>query len=114
MSDKLLTLKEAAECLRLTESQVRKLVSAGKIPAYHVGGMYLRFKEENIFLLRSEFGGNPACENVKKHGRKYDSVYGAGNSFLSGLLDFLYFNDFYIISAALIIFLIYIILKVIR
>ena len=52
MSDKLLTLKEAAECLRLSEKEIRDLVSEGKIPAYHVGGMYLRFKEENIFSLR--------------------------------------------------------------
>ncbi|TRZ48160.1 MAG: DNA-binding protein [Dehalococcoidia bacterium] len=110
MSDKLLTLKEAAECLHITEKQVRRLVSEDKIPAYQIGGMYLRFKEENIFLLRAKFGGKPMHENIERHGKASDSK----NSLVSGVRDFLYFNDFYIIAAVLIIFLIYIILKVIR
>ena len=110
MSDKLLTLKEAAECLHLTEKQVRRLVSEGKIPAYHVGGMYLRFKEENVFSLRAKFGGKPIHENIKRH----DRMSGVKNSLVSNARDFLYFNDFYIIAALIIIFFIYIILKVIR
>jgi len=110
VSDKLLTLKEAAECLHLTEKQVRRLVSEGKIPAYQIGGMYLRFKEENIFSLRAKFGGKLMNENIKTH----DSISGIKNPLVSGVRDFLYFNDFYIIAAVLIIFLIYIILKVIR
>jgi excisionase family DNA binding protein len=110
MSDKLLTLKEAAECLRLKEDQVRKLVHEGTIPAYQIGGMYLRFKEENIFALRSKFGGKPVQAGPKKS----DKMSEIKNPFIAGMRDFLYFNDFYIIAGMLIIFLVYIILKVIR
>jgi excisionase family DNA binding protein len=110
MQDKLLTLKETAECLRLTEEQVRRLVNEGKIPAYQIGGMYLRFKEETVFSLRAKLGGRILHERIKRH----DRPAGLKDSFVSGIRDFLYFNDFYIIAAALIIFLIYIILKVIH
>jgi excisionase family DNA binding protein len=110
MSDKLLTLKEAAECLRLKEDQVRKLVHEGIIPAYQIGGMYLRFKEENVFALRSKFGGKPVYESFKKS-RKISEIK---SPFISGVRDFLYFNDFYIIAGMLIVFLVYIILRVIR
>jgi excisionase family DNA binding protein len=110
MSDKLLTLKEAAACLHLKEDEIRKLVSAGKIPAYHVGGMYLRFKEENIFALRAKFGGRQLHENFRKN----DKTREINSPILSGIRDFLYFNDFYIISAVLVAFLVSIILRVIR
>jgi excisionase family DNA binding protein len=107
MSDKLLTLKEAAECLRLSEKEVRDLANNGKIPAYHVGGIYLRFKEENIFSLRGKYGG---CVKIDlKKNRPEEPEY--PDTFLSGIKDFFYFNDFYLISAAMITFLIYVILK---
>ena len=107
MSDKLLTLKEAAECLRLSEKEVRDLVGAGKIPAYHVGGLYLRFKEESIFTLRGKYGGQIVSDLKKENQREP----GYSETFLSGIRDFFYFNDFYLISIALIAFLIYVILK---
>jgi excisionase family DNA binding protein len=107
MSDKLLTLKEAAECLRLTEKQVRKLVSEGKIPAYQIGGMYLRFKEENVFAVRGRYGGGIKADNKKT--QPVDKV--TRNQVKSGIRDFFYFNDFYILSGALILLLIYIILR---
>jgi len=107
MSDKLLTLKEAAQCLRLSEKEVRDLVSDDKIPAYHVGGMYLRFKEENIFDLRGKYGGRLPIDPEK--GKPKEQAH--AGTFLSGIRDFFYFNDFYLISAALIAFLIYVILK---
>lgn len=107
MEDKLLTLKEAAQCLRLSEKELRDLADSGKIPAYHVGGVYLRFKEENIFSLRGKYGGHIASETTR--GRF--EVSANKNTFLSGIRDFFYFNDFYIISLALIAFLIYVILR---
>ncbi len=107
MSDKLLTLKEAAQCLRLSENEVRDLANEGKIPAYHVGGMYLRFKEENIFTIRGKYGGRVKADtNHEKPKEPVDR-----NTFLPWIRDFFYFNDFYIISAAVIAFLIYVILK---
>jgi excisionase family DNA binding protein len=107
MSDKLLTLKEAADCLRLTEKQVRKLVGEGKIPAYHIGGMYLRFEEDNIFSLRGRYGGSIKQEDKKMNIKDKTCQWPV----LSGVKDFFYFNDFYLFAVGLIVFLIYIILR---
>jgi hypothetical protein len=85
-------------------------VNDGMIPAYQIGGMYLRFKEENIFALRSKFGGEPVQGDLKKS----DKIPEIKSPFMAGIRDFLYFNDFYIISGMLIIFLVFIILRVIR
>jgi excisionase family DNA binding protein len=107
MPDKLLTLKEAAECLHLDEKQVRRLVEEGKIPAYHIGGMYLRFKEENIFSIRGKYGGNLVYDIMKS--QKNSGLL--NNPVISAVSDFFYFNDFYIAAGAVIIFLVYVILK---
>jgi excisionase family DNA binding protein len=107
MSDKLLTLKEAACCLRLTEKQVRRLVREGKIPAYQIGGMYLRFEEDNIFALRGKYGGSIKNDERK---RNTENKSYAGPLFLR-IKDFFYFNDFYLIAGVSIVFLIYIILR---
>ena len=46
--DKLLTIREAAEVLGVTEQEIIDLADEGKIPAYKIGGVYLRFKSEHI------------------------------------------------------------------
>jgi excisionase family DNA binding protein len=107
VSEKLLTLKEAAECLHLEEKDVRRLVNEGKISAYHICGMYLRFKEENIFSVRGKYGGK--LTHKHKEGKNQSQV--SLNPAISGIRDFFYFNDFYIIAGILVVFLIYIILK---
>ena len=107
MADKLLTLKEAAEYLKLSEEEIHRLVEKGEIPAYQVGGMYLRFKEEHILALKDRGHGPKEGSQPKRH--RATSV--AYDSFIDKLNDFVYFNDFYIISALLIILLFYIILR---
>lgn len=108
MPDKLLNLKEAAECLRLSENEVRKLVKDGRITAYHIGGIYLRFKEEDVFSLRGRYGGSAVASSPKQD---VSDKNGHPGTALSGLRDFLYFNDFYLVSLAIVILLIYVILK---
>jgi excisionase family DNA binding protein len=107
MSDKLLTLREAADCLRLTEKQVRKLVGEGKIPAYQIGGMYLRFEEDIIFSLRGRYGGSIQQEDRNMNIEDKDCK----GPLFPGVRDFFYFNDFYLFAGGLIVFLIYIILR---
>ncbi|MDD5504954.1 MAG: helix-turn-helix domain-containing protein [Candidatus Omnitrophica bacterium] len=112
MSDRLLTLQEAADYLNLTEEEVRELVSEGRIPAYQVGGMYLRFKEEHILALKAELLSDPAAGGVSAAQDKFRKA-GHQNKTASRLKDFLYFNDFYIIAIGLILLLLYVIIKVI-
>lgn len=110
MTDKLLTLKEAAECLGLSEEEVRRLVAKGEIPAYQIGGMYLRFKEEQILLLKPRYSKRASA--ISDKGEK--ETFQGKESFLSKIQDFFYFNNFYIISTIIIIALLYIIYISIR
>ena len=46
--DRFLTVRAVAEELGITEQEVIDLAEEGKIPAYKIGGIYLRFKAEQI------------------------------------------------------------------
>jgi len=47
MSDEILTLKEVAQYLKLTEKTAYRLAAEGKLPGFKVGGSW-RFKKEDI------------------------------------------------------------------
>jgi len=110
MAEKLLTLKEAAASLRVSEEKMRHLVEEGNIPAYQIGGMYLRFKEEQILSLKERLLREGSAMSEKK----VEAGLPERGSLFSGIKDFFYFNDFYIISALFIAGLICIILNSIR
>ncbi|MBU2221743.1 MAG: helix-turn-helix domain-containing protein, partial [Candidatus Omnitrophica bacterium] len=46
--EKLLTVRDVAYSLGISEKEVLNLSESGVIPAYKVGGVYLRFKREQI------------------------------------------------------------------
>jgi excisionase family DNA binding protein len=95
MAEKLLTIREVSAFLCLTEKQVIDLAEEGTIPAYKVGGVYLRFKREQV----EEY------KKVLRAGSKQKRV-----SFGDRVADFFYFNDFYLLSALIIFALVYIVL----
>ena len=47
MSDEILTLKELATYLKLTEKTAYRLAAEGKLPGFKVGGSW-RFKSEDV------------------------------------------------------------------
>ena len=47
MTDQILTLKEVAAYLKLTEKTAYRLASDGKLPGFKVGGSW-RFKREDL------------------------------------------------------------------
>ena len=47
MADEILTLKEVADYLKLTEKTAYRLAAEGKLPGFKVGGSW-RFKREDI------------------------------------------------------------------
>ena len=99
--EKLLTVRDVAGVLGVSEKEVMELAENGAIPAYKVGGVYLRFKKEQIQEFR-KLAKHPSV--VKGEVR---DKYTAGERFS----DFLYFNDFYLIAALIIIFLLFIIFQ---
>ena len=99
--EKLLTVRDVAGVLGISEKEVMELAENGSIPAYKVGGVYLRFKKEQIQEFR-KLAKHPSV--VKGQVR---DKYTTGER----LSDFIYFNDFYIIAALIITFLLFIIFQ---
>lgn len=95
MAEKLLTIREVSSTLGLTEKEVIDLAENGTIPAYKVGGVYLRFKQGEVEEYRK----------VLKAGHKQQKT-----PIRDILLDFVYFNDFYLVSLLVILALVYVVL----
>lgn len=102
MSEKLLNLKEVSQYLGLPEEDLRKLVERGEIPAYRLGGTIIRFRKDQIDGLKAR--GIPKLSELEEA-----DLTTASQSKFASLQDFLYFNDFYIISAIIVVILLVII-----
>ena len=95
--DKFLTVREVAEDLGITEQEVINLAEEGKIPAYKIAGVYLRFKSEHIQEARQRLPGSDQ-KRIKI-------------GFFERLRDILYFTDFYILTLITIILLLLVIFR---
>lgn len=131
MPEKLLSIKEVADYLKISEEEVKRLVDSGEIPAYRIGDTFLRFRKEQIDAIRSEIDEIEADEPVphkpapditghiphpytdleKDIKRKEPSTRQYDYTFAERIKDFFYFNDFYILSFVIIAFLMYLIFK---
>lgn len=157
MLEKLLTVEEAAQILGVSADEVEMLSQKGLIPAYRIGGMYLRFKKEQIQKLRGSFplacqislnakGGLSGTEdqdktcfsmpresNPKPTSESQSRTSRSGPAHIGGpvpgsgkglgeepqvkytpferVKDFLFYNDFYIISIFVIIAILFFIFK---
>jgi excisionase family DNA binding protein len=101
--EKLLTIREVSLILGISEKEVIDLAEDGSIPAYKVGGVYLRFKRDQIEEFKKSLR-----QSVNKNTALGKTSYASGDftlqksSFKERLSDFLYLNDFYILSILLI------------
>ena len=131
MPEKLLTIAEVAEYLKMSEEEVKRLVDIGEIPAYRIGDTFLRFRKEQLDAVREEIleieekepdhakpvldaSGHPthpytdiekATKRKTPEARQYDYTPA------EKVKDFFYFNDFYIASFVVIGLLMYLIFK---
>jgi len=97
MMKRFLTSKEAADYLGITEDELNDLSKVHQITAYKIGGIYTRFKVDDLEICRRK--------GVTKSGKNYNS-----NRF-ENIRDFFYFNDFYIYSCVVIAVILYFIFK---
>jgi len=98
MKEKLLTTREVSHILGLTEQEVIDLANTNLLPSFKVAGEFLRFRKEEIFKVKETIKHKYNLPE-KKHRLK------------DTLREFLYFNDFYIVSALVIVVLLWTILK---
>jgi excisionase family DNA binding protein len=93
---KLLTVREVAVNLGVTEKEVLDLADKGLLKISKVGSGYVRFNRDEV-------------ERVKKLGEFSEHAHPA--SFRDRLYDFFYFNDFYLFAFLIIAGLLYIIVR---
>lgn len=100
IEEKMLTVRDVSILLGVTEKDVLDLAETGAIPGYKVGGLYLRFKKEQVEQYK------------KSHGHLHPKAAGAEPAGAKNRIhDFFYFNDFYIFSGIIIIILGYLLLR---
>lgn len=92
MTEKLLTLKEASKLLGISPEEMENWVREGRLPAFQIGGQFLRFRQEEIDRFRRERILPPEAQTSPKD--QTTERY----TFLDTFQDFVYFNDFYFIS----------------
>ena len=98
MGERLLTTREVSHMLGISEKDIINLAGSNLLPHFKVAGEFLRYRREDVLRVK------PAIKKrynlpEKKHHR------------VERIKEFLYFNDFYIISLAIIIILLWVIVK---
>ncbi len=99
MSDKFLNIKQVSKILHFSEEEIEKLVKESKLPHYKIAGQFIRFKEDEVLGFRDKMLESEGSPSESEEDEDYEYT------FTEKLVDFLYFNDFYIL-AILAIFLI--------
>ena len=89
--EKLWTTSEVAQFLGVNEVDVEELVRQGKLTGYKLGGQFLRFRPDQVEALKGQIRFRP---NPGKTPRQRK------DSWVDQVRDFVYFYDFYLISAA--------------
>ncbi|MFA5085580.1 MAG: helix-turn-helix domain-containing protein [Candidatus Omnitrophota bacterium] len=132
MPEHLLNIKEVAAYLGVSEDEVKRLVDIGEMPAYKIGDSFLRFRKEQVDAVKSEISdvekADPARVDVKLDAkgrpthpftdlekdvkRREPSVRQFDYTFAEKIWDFIYYNDFYIISIVIVAAMLLIILRV--
>lgn len=114
ISEKLLTLAEAARRLSLPADDVELLIQEGQLAAFRLGGRHLRIRLADLEALqKSEAGGwkskagkdltrrNPAS-NISRPASDFrgsaSSLSLSESPLWDRVVDFLYFNDFYLVG----------------
>lgn len=131
MPEHLLNIKEVALYLGVSEDEVKRLVDIGEIPAYKIGDSFLRFRREQIDAVKQEISDvekrdpnrvevkldakgeptHPYTQLEKEIRTKTPAAAQYDYSITEKARDFIYYNDFYILSAVIIIVLLIVILR---
>ncbi len=94
MSNPYITVREAAQMLHISEKAVLDLVESQKLKAYKIADKFLRLKRTEVTDL---------------HQSKKVSISEEPHPYTFGerIVDFFYFNDFYLVSLLIVLGLLY-------
>lgn len=99
-SEKLLTLEEAARRLGIPADDLEAVIQERKIPAFRLGGHLLRVRWQDVEGLRAS--STPAAP--------IPTPAGVRSPLWERVREFLYFNDFYLVTFLILLTLLAIIL----
>jgi len=104
---KLLNKEHACRYLNISEVELEELVEKGRLVTYKVGGAYLRFREEDLLAVKPLINKDQELESfmLQEKPKKSKEPRKPKRSFFDGIWDFLYYNDFYILGAIIILLL---------
>jgi excisionase family DNA binding protein len=106
--EKLLTLEEAAKRLLVSPDDVEQMIQRGRLASFRLGGHLLRVRLGDVERLRAHATGSSASAS-RSTGLPTRKRSGLGR-FWDRVLDFFYFNDFYLVALLLLLTLIALIL----
>lgn len=101
-----INVHEAAEFLDVSEEELWALVHKHQVPTHQLAGAFLRFKKEDIEALKIKWRIERELFPHKQASFAHESTVGKV-SLGEKLLDFWYFNDFYVLCSLLIVILLY-------
>lgn len=104
MAERLLTVRDVSLILGISEKEVTDLVENKRLEAYKVGGVYLRFKEEQITAFRKSVKPASKHKTITSHQSNQYKLK-------DRISDFFYFNDFYLLSILIILLILVIIFQ---
>ena len=91
-----ISVREAAQILGVSEKKIMDLIDNKKLQAYRIADKFLRLKKSEVLNVRND-------GSVKQESHKFEYT------FPERVSDFLYFNDFYIVTTLISLILLYII-----
>lgn len=104
-NEKLLTVREAAAYLRISEKAIVDLSEQGIVPAYKVGGVYLRFKRDQLDGVKN----SPQFSRIVSRVKIENAPHSGRRSLGEKINDFVYYNDFYFLCLAICLLLLFIV-----
>ena len=114
--EKLLTLEEAARLLGVSPDGVEQMIQRGRLASFRLGGQWVRVRLGDVERLRgtSSAGRAPSSRTEGAHSKRAVSAPSAGSGRVGRLwdqlLDFFYFNDFYLVALLILLTLLAVIL----
>lgn len=97
MPEQFISVREAAQILRVSERKIMELVDKKSLQAYRIAGQFIRFKKSDVLSLKN--AGSIAAETTRYEYTQAERIK-----------DFFYFNDFYIFSFLLFTIFLYILM----
>ena len=110
LKEEYLSIKEAAEMLEVSETELRGLVQKHEIPTHNIAGVFLRLKKKEIEILKNKWRIERELFPKREAHFSHHTTVGKA-SLWEKLGDFWYFNDFYLICSGLIVALLYFIIS---